>query len=161
MVRSSINDEVLHFAEDMGVVMEHSGIPRIAGKIYALLLIIPRSQLSADEIANTLKASRASISTMTRVLLQADLIDKVGVTGDRRTYYRIKPGTLGNLLRGSKSQISVFRNSVAHGLTLVKDKNSDAYHRLTDMLDFYSFLEREFPLLIERWETERPRRARS
>ncbi len=146
-------NEILHFAEDMGVVMEHAGIPRIAGKIYGLLLISHRPYLSADEIAGTLKASRASVSTMSRLLLQAGLIDKVGITGERRTYYRMKPGATSDLLRGSLSQLTVFRRSIEHGLTLVKDRTSPTGQRLQELLDFYTFFEREFPLMIERWET--------
>lgn len=145
--------ELLHFAEDMGVVMEHAGIPRIAGKIYALLLITHQPSLSADEIASTLKASRASVSTMSRLLMQAGLIDKVGITGERKTYYRVKPGATADLFRGSLSQLTVFRKTVEHGLTLVKDRTSPAGQRLQDLLGFYTFFEREFPLLIERWES--------
>jgi len=148
-------NEILHFAEDMGVVMEHAGIPRMAGKIYALLLISHEPHLSADQIADTLKASRASVSTMSRLLIQSGLIDKVGVTGERKTYYRAKPGATADLLRGTLSQVTIFRRSIEDGLALVKDRSSQAGQRLQELLEFYTFFEREFPLLIERWEDQR------
>lgn len=161
MGQRAATDEILHFAEDVGVVMEHTGIPRIAGKIYALLLITHRPHLSADEIADTLHASRASVSTMTRLLLRAGLVDKVGITGERKTYYRLKPGATADLLRGSLSQLTVFRKAIEHGLTLVRDRSSQAGRRLQELLDFFIFFEREFPLLIDRWESQsrKPRKA--
>lgn len=154
MSQRPLNNEILHFAEDMGVVMEHAGIPRIAGKIYALLLITHKPYLSADEIALMLRASRASVSTMSRLLQRSGLVEKVGVTGERKTHYRLKPGATADLLRGSLSQITDFRQAIQHGLTLVRDRSSQAGQRLQELHDFYDFFEREFPLLIDRWESQ-------
>jgi hypothetical protein len=55
------------------------------------------------------------------------------------------------------SQITVFRKAIEHGLTLVRDRSSLSGLRLQELLDFYTFFEREFPLLIDRWESQAPK----
>jgi DNA-binding transcriptional regulator GbsR (MarR family) len=144
-------NELLRFVEDLGTNMERAGIPRIAGKIFGLLLISPQPYLAAEEIAERLKASRASVSTMTRILIQSELIEKVGVTGERRAYFRIKSGATADLIRRRLSLVSEFRRSFEDGLSLVKDHASPAGQRLRELLEFYTYFEREFPLLIDRF----------
>ena len=76
------------FVEDTALVMEERGLPRIAGRIFALLLVTP-GDLSLDELAQRLGVSRASISTDARRLQQVGVIERVGRPGDRKDYYRI------------------------------------------------------------------------
>jgi DNA-binding MarR family transcriptional regulator len=143
--------EPLLFVEELGISMERAGIPPIAGKIFGLLLISPEPYLAAEEIAERLKASRASVSTMTRTLIQTGLIEKVGVTGERRAFFRVKSGATADLIRRRLSLVSEFRRSFEDGLRLVKDDGSPAGQRLRELVEFYTFFEREFPLLIDRF----------
>lgn len=76
------------FVERLAVALETDGFPRIAGRIFGLL-IMSDVELSLDEIATTVDASKASASVNTRMLEDKGLIDRVSRTGDRRDYYRI------------------------------------------------------------------------
>lgn len=76
------------FVERLAVALEMDGFPRIAGRIFGLL-IISDSEISLDEIASTLGASKASASVNTRLLEQKGIIDRVSRPGDRRDYYKI------------------------------------------------------------------------
>jgi len=67
---------------------EENGIPRIGGKIIGLLMV-SREPLSFDEIAETLKVSRGSVSTNTRFLEQAGVIRRVSRLGERRDLFEI------------------------------------------------------------------------
>lgn len=78
------------FVEDTALLMEERGLPRIAGRIFALLLVTP-GELSLEELAQRLGVSRASISTDARRLQQIGVIERVGRPGDRKDYYRIAP----------------------------------------------------------------------
>ena len=78
------------FIERSGLIAEREGFPRIAGRIFGLLLLSP-SELSLDEIASRLAVSRASVSTDARRLVEAGVIERVGRIGDRKDYYQIAP----------------------------------------------------------------------
>jgi DNA-binding transcriptional regulator GbsR (MarR family) len=75
------------FVERLALAMEADGLPRIAGRVFALLLL-SEDVLSLDHIAESIGASKASASVNTRLLEQRGLIERVSLQGDRRDYYR-------------------------------------------------------------------------
>lgn len=76
------------FIERFGLQFEANGFPRIAGRIFGLLLVADEP-LSLDDIAEKLEVSKASVSTDARRLAQHGIVELVSRTGDRRDYYRI------------------------------------------------------------------------
>jgi DNA-binding transcriptional regulator GbsR (MarR family) len=87
MVSSSRN-AAEKFIEQMGRMMQADGGPRIAGRIFGLLLIENRA-MSLQDIAVALGASRASASTNARLLASSGLVRLVSRPGDRQDYYEI------------------------------------------------------------------------
>ena len=77
-----------NFVERLAVVLESDGFPRIAGRIFGLL-ILSDEEVSLDDLAAILGASKASASVNTRMLEQKGVIERVSRPGDRRDYYRI------------------------------------------------------------------------
>ena len=75
------------FVERFAVALETDGFPRIAGRVFALLMI-SEFELSLDEIADAVGASKASVSVNTRLLETKGLIERISRTGDRRDYYQ-------------------------------------------------------------------------
>jgi len=146
--------EEKHFIEDMGLLFEESGHPRMAGRILGCLLIANQPHLSTTEIAETLQASKGSLSTMTRFLLQLGIIERVGIPGKRVDYYRIKSGAWPVLVRHAIYELTALRKLAEHGLELMGEKESEMKARLAEARDLFAFVEREYPLLIERWEKQ-------
>ena len=79
--------DVERFIERAGLLWEQDGLPRIAGRIFALALISEES-LSLDEIAESLSVSKASVSNDTRLLEHMGFIERVSRPGDRKDYYQ-------------------------------------------------------------------------
>lgn len=76
------------FVEQMGILGEDGRMPRIAGRLFGLFLVETRP-LSLRELAARLQVSRASVSTNTRLLAAAGMIERVSMPGDRQDYYRL------------------------------------------------------------------------
>jgi DNA-binding transcriptional regulator GbsR (MarR family) len=146
--------EEKHFIEDVGLLFEESGHPRMAGRILGCLLISPEPHLSTSEIAETLQASKGSLSTMTRFLLQMGMLERVAFPGKRVDHFRIKSGAWPELVRHAVYELSALRKLVERGLELVDAKDSEMGKRLEEARDLFAFVEREYPLLIDRWEKE-------
>jgi DNA-binding MarR family transcriptional regulator len=83
-----VDSQTAQFIERMGMLTEEDGLPRIAGRIFAYLLVTPE-ECSLDDIATALGVSRASVSTDARRLAQMGLVERRGRPGDRRDYYSI------------------------------------------------------------------------
>ena len=58
---------VEEFVERMAVTLEGHGLPRIAGRLFAFLLVNGEA-VSLDELAEELQVSKASVSTNARLL---------------------------------------------------------------------------------------------
>jgi len=147
--------EKKHFVEEVGILFEQTGLPRMAGRILGWLSISDSPHQTTSELAEALMASRGSISTMTRLLIRIGLIERVSLLGQRRDYFRIKPGASHQLLKDSLAQTTAFRQLMERGLELTEGKAPLTQQWLKEMRNMYAFFEREFPSLLERWEHER------
>ncbi len=143
-----------HFVEEMGLMFESVGLPRMAGRIFGWLLISDPAQQSSADLAAVLQASKGSISSMTRLLIQLGLIERTSVPGDRRDYFQVKPHAWSHMTEQRLAQIAAFRQLAEKGLDLLKDDPPFLQRRLREMRDIHAFWERELPQLNQRWEQE-------
>lgn len=157
----SKDEKKLAFIEEVGLVTEGLGVPRMAGRILGALLVADPPDQSADELTETLQASRGSISTMTRFLEHRGLIERVSRPGDRRTYYRNKPNAWFDVTRAEIKAISVLRQLADKGLEIIDSDDPAVRLGLEEMQEFYAFWEREFPAVFAKWERERQERKKS
>jgi DNA-binding transcriptional regulator GbsR (MarR family) len=150
--------EQMHFVEEVGLMFELAGLPRMSGRIFGWLLISNPQQQSHSELAEVLQASKGSISTMTRLLIQIGLIERLSLPGERRDYFQIKPNAWTQMTKQRMAQIVAFRELAEKGLDLLKHEPPRQQQRLQEMRDIHAFLEREMPRLDERWEIEQKQR---
>jgi DNA-binding transcriptional ArsR family regulator len=75
------------FIDRVASLFEYDGLPPIAGRIFALLLV-SEDALSLDQLSEALGVSKASASTNARLLARFGLIEPVRRSGSRRDYYR-------------------------------------------------------------------------
>ncbi len=125
---------------------------RMAGRVLGALLVAEPAEQSADDLAATLRASRGSISTATRYLIQVGFVERVSKPGERRDFYRNKHGAWVGLTRRGVEQLGMFRELAERGLALLESGDPEAKLGLEEMRDFYAFAEREFPEVFARWE---------
>jgi DNA-binding transcriptional regulator GbsR (MarR family) len=145
------------FVEEVGLFFEEAGMPRMAGRILGCLLLSDRPHHSSDELAEALMASKGSISTATRFLIQIGLIERISLPGVRHDYFSIRPSAFQHALKHGVEQVTRLRQLAERGLELLGDRSSLIRQRLEEVYDMYSFFEREYPLLLERWEQEHQR----
>ena len=147
--------EEKHFVEDVGIVFEQTGLPQMAGRIFGWLLISDPPHQSTEQLTEALIASKGSISSMTRLLIQIGLIERLSLPGVRHDYFRLRPDAWQHLIsRGLEDEIKMFRQLAERGLKVLADKTPLTRKWLEEMRDIYDFLEREFPALLERWKKE-------
>jgi len=144
------------FIEEFGIVMEQTSLPRMAGRILGGLLISDSPHQSSEQLVNGLEASKGSISSMTRLLIQINLIERMSLPGVRRDYFRIRADAWHNMIRrGLEDEIKMVRQLAERALELLADKPPRTRQWLEEMCNVYNFLEQEFPTLLERWAQQR------
>jgi DNA-binding transcriptional regulator GbsR (MarR family) len=124
------------FVERFALWLEQSGMPRMTGRVLGWLLVCEPEHQSATDLADALHASRGSISTTTRTLAQAGLVERITFPGDRRTYYRAR-ANWNSLLEAQLKQVGELRGLVEAAL----EDASAGQERLAHIHDFATFWE--------------------
>jgi DNA-binding transcriptional regulator GbsR (MarR family) len=150
---SNLREDEKNFVEEVGIVFEQTGLPRMSGRIFGWLLISEPQYQSSAELSEILMASKGSISTMTRLLIQLGLVERFIIPGERHDHFRLRQDALQRTVkRGLEEEIKMFRQLAERGLKLMNREPSIRRQWLEEMHARYVFLEQEFPGLMERYE---------
>jgi DNA-binding transcriptional regulator GbsR (MarR family) len=149
--------EESEFVEAMGRFLGSTGMPPMAGRMWAWLLICEPPAQTAAELAAALQASRGAISGTARLLETAGFIRRTGRRGDRREYFSAPPGTFRALLAGAGTSYRRFREVTELGLAALADQPDRSTERIQEVHDFTRFVEAEIPALLDRFMEEQAR----
>jgi DNA-binding transcriptional regulator GbsR (MarR family) len=143
------------WVEQLAILLERDGLPRMAGRVFGWLLVCEPAEQSSEELALAVHGSKASMSTMTRLLGQAGLVEKVRRPGARRDVFRVRPEQWQQLWRSRMQMVFEVTALVERGLGLVAERGAESRARLAELHAQYQFFGRVFPQLLARWERER------
>jgi DNA-binding transcriptional regulator GbsR (MarR family) len=146
---------VATYVEEVARYFEDAGLPRIAGRLIGVLMVAEPREQSAADLAHRLHASRASISTMGRLLISAGIVERWTVPGQRREYLRFRDDAWPTVMMEKTRWISELRRLGERGLQLHAGTDGPARESLSELVDLMEFFEREWPPLMERWLAER------
>jgi len=149
---TEINEKRQAYIEEFSFAMEGFGLSRMAGRVFAALLIADPAEQSAEDLAKQLKASRGGISGAVNLLEHAGLIERTRKLGDRRDYFRNKPNAMYESLKASTMMITQFTGLVDKGFELINEDDSEVSRGLIDLKEYISFFNAELPKLFERFE---------
>ena len=141
------------FTEDVSRVFEAMHFPRMAGRVWAALLVSDKPQLSAADLQEQIGASAGSISAAIATLSQLGIIERVWVPGDRRNYYAAPTSALDRLLQRRAEALTLMVELAERGVETFSDVDLAA-ERLTYLRDLYAWFDREYDILLERWREE-------
>ncbi|MDQ3762841.1 MAG: MarR family transcriptional regulator [Actinomycetota bacterium] len=148
-------EELVSFTDELGLFYEDLGLPRVWGRMLGWLLVCEPDYQSAEDLAAVLHASRGSISMATRSLIRMGYLERQTRRGDRRTYYRIRPGTWTAVFEHQIQIAAQLRKLAKQGLELLNDEPATRRDRLQELHDLTIFYERECLALIARWHRDR------
>jgi DNA-binding transcriptional regulator GbsR (MarR family) len=141
------------FVEESGIFFERVGMTRMAGRIVGYLMVTDKEAVSFDELTQVLQASKSSISTNVRALLQTRLIRASAQPGDRKTYYSLSSDmNWGDYIHKRTHELEALKALFAKGLALRSNKRDASSGWLGEAIEFYDWLTAEFPRIIEKWE---------
>ncbi|MGC3997107.1 MAG: MarR family transcriptional regulator [Anaeromyxobacter sp.] len=151
--------------EQLAMALERDGLPRMAGRILGWLLVCEPAEQTMEDLAAALQGSKASMSTMTRLLMGADLIERTRPPGSRRDHFRFRTAQAERLWASRMDMLREVRGLMERGLDLTRGRAPGAQARVRELHDLYAFFEQELPVLLARFARRRaapppPPRAR-
>src|SRR5918995_11530 len=144
---SVATDAELQYVEEVALGFERQGLFRMAGRVLGWLLICDPPEQTFNQLAQVLQASKGSISAAMRFLVPAGLVERISRPGDRRDYYRCRPGAWAELARDQSRLYGDFRKLAQRGLELLEDAPADRREGVQNMHNFYARLGREMAAL--------------
>lgn len=143
------------FVERLAVAHEADNLPRIAGRIFGLLLICER-EMSLDELAKELGASKGSASVNTRLLEQRGFVERISRPADRRDYYRIMPDLFERTMEQRLGRWYRFHEIVQYGLSEL-DLSPTVRERLMVFETAYEDVREAIESTLQKWRSRRKR----
>ncbi len=137
------------------MLLEQTGLTRMTGRILGYLFVCDKERVSFDELTTALKASKSSISTNIRSLLQVGFVKAISLPGDRKTYYRISHGfSWSEILKSKLKLTGILQKHFEKAIELREEKTDKTAEWLKNGADFYKYICEEFPALLDQWEAK-------
>ncbi len=158
---AALEETLEQFVEEFGLWYMRAGVPRMAGRILGWLLVCDPPAQTMQEIADRLSASKASVSTMTRMLERVGLIQRTSTPGERRVRYRVEPYAFSKMWEEQLQNAKNLQGLVDHAIDAMKGTDPERQHRLEITRQFNGFYLAQLPRLIAEWDkvarkTKRP-----
>jgi DNA-binding transcriptional regulator GbsR (MarR family) len=138
----------------LALALAAGGLQRMTARVLVALIFTDRPSMTMGELSELLQASAGTISDAIKALSTVGLVERVPAPGSRRGHYRLPAGAWASLYSQQNTVLEAILVAAEKGLAEA-EPDGPAQHRLLEMRDFYTFLKRELPQLIERWQTER------
>ncbi len=142
------------YIEKVALFYEKYGLTKMAGRILGCLISSDTDNNSFNDLQETLKASKGSISGSINLLLSQDMIEKHMISGDRKTYYRISRKSLKDYTESRYRSVIEFKEILNAGIIFNDSPNSENYKNVKLILRYFEFLEEELPSLKIKWEQQ-------
>ena len=147
--------ELLRYVERFAMVLQESGIPRMAARVFAYVLADDAEKYTAAELARGLRVSPAAISGALRYLLQVRLLSKEREPGSRSDQYRIfDEDVWGTIFAHRLPLLDGYEAAAADGARMLPP-GSAGERRMRESQEFFAFLRVEFGKLLEKWAEHR------
>jgi DNA-binding transcriptional regulator GbsR (MarR family) len=141
--------------EKSGVLMEQMGFTRMIGRLMGYLFIAEPPYKTFTDIQDYLQASKSSISTSLQFVINQGLVVYFTVPGDRKRYFKLNAESWSDLIKKDIGQLTQARKLIEECIAVRSEAYPQFNRSLKEISDLYAFLEKELPVLIERWEKSR------
>lgn len=133
-MKITLSESKLNFIERLGVLSEDDGQPRIMGRIWGLLMVMP-TPVTAANIAELLQISRGSVSTNMKLLTIMNVVSKSTQPGEREAFYSIAEQPYSALIKGYAERMSANSKTVKDSLEGIE--NPVVRERISNLGEFY------------------------
>ncbi|MER7043955.1 GbsR/MarR family transcriptional regulator [Streptomyces jumonjinensis] len=144
------------FVERFAGQLVEAGMARMPARIFAALLSSDSGVLTAAELGEQLKISPAAVSGAVRYLVQVNMVSREREPGSRRERYRVHSDQWYEALGNRDQMIKKWEDTLREGVGSL-GADSAGGRRLAETLEFFQFLQKELPLLLDRWREHRER----
>jgi DNA-binding transcriptional ArsR family regulator len=139
------------FRERFAQIMVESGMPRMASRVFAALMVTDSGKLSAAELAEQLGVGASAISGAVKYLVQVRLVERGREPGTRHDFCRIHEHTWSHYISQSDPVLVQVQAGADEGTALL-GLDSPAGQRLDETRRFFAFIREEIKESMAKWQ---------
>lgn len=148
------DDEFLRAIERLAVVLDEAGMPRMAARVYAYMLIDGRAApYSAADLGDALQVSPPAVSGAMRVLVGGRLVVKEREPGGRVDHYRVTTDVWGTLTRLRLDQLITWHSSLEEAAQILGPRTRGG-RRMQQAARFLAFSRERTLTTIQEWQEQ-------
>lgn len=151
----NLSQDQKQLVEKVGVMHERQGLQPAAARIMALLLVSPETELSFDQIRETLGLSKSAASNAINMLLNIGKLDYITKPGDRKRYFRNKIARWKDDAKGTFQKMNAAADMLEEVLKQRPGHTTEFNQNLKDVIDFIHFLNERLPGIYREWEQKK------
>ena len=144
---------LLRAVERFAVQLTDAGMPRMAARIFAYLIVDDADDATAGELADRLRVSPAAVSGAVRYLVQTGMLERERRPGARRDHYRLHGDIWYETYLQRVALLRRWEDLLAETIEAVGPDKASASLRETRA--FLAFVQAEYPDMMERWRAHR------
>jgi DNA-binding transcriptional regulator GbsR (MarR family) len=153
----AMDAQTAKFIERMGLALESDGSPRIAGRIFGLLLVSDDAR-SLDDLAAELRVSKGSVSTNARLLEQRGILERLCRPADRRDYYRVPRDLFSHTMAQRVARWERFHEAIGEARTTLPIESREVLDRLEEYEAAYAYMSQVIGEALAHWRATREER---
>ncbi|GAA4533605.1 GbsR/MarR family transcriptional regulator [Nonomuraea ferruginea] len=144
---------IADFRERFAQILVESGMPRMAARVYAALLVTDSGKLSAAELAGELGVGASAISGAVKYLVRVRLVERGREPGSRHDFCRVHEHTWSHFISQSVPMLVQVQTGAEQGATLL-GLDSTAGQRLDETRRFFAFMREEIERSMAKWRRQ-------
>lgn len=146
------DDEFLRAIERVAVVLDEAGMPRMAARVYAYMLVEGHAPYSAADLGEALQVSPAAISGAVGLLVRGRFIRKERTPGGRVDRYRLVATDLWTPLTTIRSdQLLTWQTSLEEAAEILGPRNRGG-RRMHQAAQFVAFMRQKNLDAVREWQ---------
>jgi len=155
MAEFKITQGQKELVEKLGVFYEKSGMQPASCRVMALLLVADQTELTFEEIQQSLSISKSATSGAINLLLTVNRVEYITRPGERKRYFRAK------IMNWKEDMLKKIEEMTAMSVLLKeiskqRPKSTKEFnHTLIEMVSFLEFLQTEMPAIFKKWESKK------
>lgn len=147
--------EEQQFVERWSAILATEGLPPVAGRLWAWLLVCDPEEQTVEQIAEEIGASRGAISGAVRMLEPSGLVVRTKKRGDRREYWRTSEDAVIHSIQAKHRANRPSLAALDAVIDALGDRSPESLARLRQTQRLYQALDEMFPALIAQFQAER------
>ncbi|CAL65043.1 GbsR/MarR family transcriptional regulator [Christiangramia forsetii] len=154
MSNVKLSEKQKELVEAYGVIQENMGLSPAAARVNALLTVSNKTELSFDEIRDTLGLSKSAVSNAINGLLSLEHIGYKTKMGERKRFFFSKLGQWKTKFRKDIAGLENYNKVVREILEVRSEENPEFNNRMKELTEFMDYFMKESIRIIDNWEKE-------